>query len=230
MAINDKLAALIARAEQIKTQGTAARGNGVSRLHVAPSPAVDGMMLNVALGKVADAEKALEAARCAARAAARAAGQKVSGLFSGSQFVQRSWAERIADEAREEGANERNALLIKVFKASSQPDPKYDGARRWAAEMLRRRRAAGFGDDVQLTPDQQTALLNGTLAPAADPAAAEDAAEAAEQARIEAEAKIKAEAILAAARLRGSGGPPLPEPTGKAKRILDAAAKVHRKE
>ena len=117
-------------------------------------------------------------------------------------------------------------FYIKVFQAASHPDPKYDGARRWAAEMLRRRRAAGFADDVELTSEQFSALLRGTLV-AVDPGAAEDAAEAAEQARIEAEAKEKAAAILAAAALRDSGGPLLPDPPKGAKRtrILQAGIK-----
>jgi hypothetical protein len=95
--------------------------------------------------------------------------------------------------------------------------------------MLRQRRAAGFADDVELTPDQQTALLRGTLV-AADREAAEEAAEAEEQARITAEAKVKAEAILTAAALARAGGPPLPAPTGKAARIIAAAKKAHLKQ
>jgi hypothetical protein len=78
------------------------------------------------------------------------------------------------DEAREEGANERNALLIKVFKAAANPDPKYAALQAWGDKMLRQRRAAGFADDARLTSEQQTALLRGTLV-AADPGAAQTA-------------------------------------------------------
>jgi hypothetical protein len=192
------------------------------------TPAVDRMMLDVALGKVAAIEKTLEAARDAARVTARRAGVSLSNLFGETAFVPRSTASRWCDEAREEGANERNALLIRVFQSSAKPDPKFDGARAWAARMLRDRRAAGFADDAQLTPEQQTALINGTLV-AADPGAAEEAAEAEAQARIEANAKVNAEKILAAARLRDAGGPPLPEPApgSKAARIIAAAKKAH---
>ena len=64
---------------------------------------------------------------------------------------------------------------------------------------------------------------------APDAAADPDAAEAEAQAKITAEAKVRAEAILRAAALRDSGGPPLPESSGKAARILAAARKAHRK-
>jgi hypothetical protein len=216
MAINSKLAELIAKAEQIKAHGTAARGNGVSRLHAVPTLAVDGMMLNVALSKVAEAERVLEAARSAARAAARAAGQKVSGLFSGSQFVNRSWAERIADEARAEGHEQGGKEMIALYaKINAPPSPEYAALGRAVRAAVARGELKGWfgiprdGDEAPSDPD---------------------AAEAAEQARIEAEAKILAEKILAAGeRARSDGSNERPPPTGKAKRILDAARAAHRK-
>jgi hypothetical protein len=217
MAINTKLTELIARAAQIKAQGMAARGNGVSHLHAVQSPAVDGMMLDVALSKVADAEKVLEAARSAARAAARAAGQKVSGLFSGSQFVNRSWAERIADEARAEGHEQGGKETIAMYaKINAPPPAEYkalgDAVR---AAVARGELKGWFGKDK-----------GGAPADAADL----DAAEAEEQARVEAEAKVRAAAILRAAALRDSGGPPLPEPApcSKAARIIAAGQKRRR--
>jgi hypothetical protein len=218
MAINSKLAELVARAAQIKAQGTAARGNGVSHLHAVP-PAVDGMMLDVALSKVADAEKALEAARSAARAAARAAGQKVSGLFSGSQFVNRSWAERIADEAREEGHEQGGKEMIAMYaKINAPPSPEFKALGDAVRKAIARGEFKGYFGIPR----------DGAEAPS-DAADDPDAAEAEAAARVEAEAKILAAKILAAAALRDSGGPPLPKPGPKAQRILDAARAAHRK-
>jgi hypothetical protein len=54
--------------------------------------------LDLALNRVRTAEENLESARAAARTAAKADGVKLEGLFSESRFVNRSWAERIADE------------------------------------------------------------------------------------------------------------------------------------
>jgi len=92
--------------------------------------------------------------------------------------------------------------------------------------MLRKRRAAGIPDHADLTPDQAYALLCGgeLVAVPADDAEANAEAEAA------ARAKATAEAILAAgARARSTGENERPPPTGRAKQILDAAKKAHRR-
>jgi hypothetical protein len=207
-----------------------ARGNGSdvqASLHAVPA-AVEHMALAAALAQINTIEQSLEAAREVARGAARRAGVSLSCLFEGTSFIARSTGHRWRDEALEQGKDQRVREITRALQASANPDPKFAGARAWAAQMLRQRRAAGFADDVQLTSEQQTALINGTLT-AADPGAAEDAAEAEAAAKIMAEAKVRADAILAAARLRDAGGRPLPAPTGRAKAILDAAREAHRK-
>jgi hypothetical protein len=78
-----KLAELQARARAMTSSVIVPSGNGRATDPVA-----------LALARVSTAERNLEEARSAARAAARAAGQKVSGLFSDSQFVGRGTAER----------------------------------------------------------------------------------------------------------------------------------------
>jgi hypothetical protein len=194
-----------------------ARGNGSSPVHSVP--AVDRMMLDVALGKVAAIEKTLEAARSDARSAARRAGVSGSYLFEATSFIPRSTGHRWRDEGIEQGKAQRANEIIRALQAAQNPDPKFAGVRAWAAQMLRRRRAAGFADDDVLTDDQCTALLRGTLV-ADDP----DAIEAEAEAKITAEAKVKAEAILAAAALRDAGGPSLPDPPkgSLAARVIDA--------
>jgi hypothetical protein len=196
---NSKLAALLAR----RVQG----GGSV------PST---GMSLAAACVAVERAEQALEGARAQVRAAARREGVKISGLFSESQFVMRGTSERWAEEARAEGHERGREEVVAAYKMLLAPP---SGEFAALAQAVRKAIAAGGFKDI-LGKDQ-----GGAPADAADAGAAE----AQEQARVTAEAKVRAEAILAAARLRDSGGPPLPAPTGKAKRILDAARAAHRK-
>jgi len=195
--------------EIVKAQREA-RGNGVSRLHAVPTPAVDRMMLDVALGKVAAIEKTLAGARSDARSAAARAGVSGSYLFEATEFIPRTTGHRWKSEGFEQGKAEMIAIYTRLL-APPTPEEKAMG------DAVRAAIARGAFKDI-LGKDKGAA--------ADDP----DAAEAEAQARITAEAKEKAEAILAAARLREAGGPRLPEPTGKAKRILDAAAKAHRRQ
>jgi hypothetical protein len=214
MALDD----LIARSLRIKAEGAAARGNG--RLHAVPA-AVEQMMLTAALGKVAEIEKALEAARDAARSAARRAGVSGAYLFESTTFIPRSTGHRWRDEGIEQGKAERDAVFLKVAESVRNPDPRFAGV----AQQLRRiRQAAGCSltEDRPGDGERISAYLRLGRSAADDDAIAE--AEAATE--VAARAKTQAEAILAAARLRDSGGPPLPAPTGKAARILDAARKA----
>ena len=86
-----KLAELQARARAIKSSVILPSGNGANA-----------NSLDLALSRVAVAERNLEEARSAARAAARQSGVKISGLFSESLFVSRATAERWTDETRAE--------------------------------------------------------------------------------------------------------------------------------
>jgi hypothetical protein len=186
----------------------AAHGNVTTLRSV---PAVDRMMLDVALGKIAAIEKTLEAARDAARAAARRAGVSGSYLFEATSFIPRSSGRRWRDEGIEQGKAEMIALYTRL---NAPPSPEFKAL----GDAVRREIARGgfksiLGKDKGAVADDPDAL-----------------AEAEAEAKIMAEAKTTADAILAAARLRDAGGPPLPEPTGKAKRILDAARKAHRRQ
>jgi hypothetical protein len=202
---NPLLDVLRARANAIKSKSgvIVPSGNGVNA-----------NSLDLALARCATAEANLESARAAARTVARSAGVKISGLFSESQFVMRGTAERWADEARAEGRDEMVALYTRI-NARPTPQEKAMG------DAVRAAIARGAFRDIL--------GKGGAPADAAADLDPDALAEAEEQTRITAEAKAKAEQILAAARLRDAGGPRLPEPTGKAKRILDAAAKAHRR-
>lgn len=191
----------------------AQRGNGAGGLHVVP--AVEHMMLSAALAKVTEFETLLEAARNDARSAARRSGVKLSGLFSKSSFIRRETGERWADEAREEGAEERTRVIADGLQAGRNPDPSFAPAREWAAEVLRRRRAAGIADDDKLTVDQYFALMDGKFVAADDD--------------VEAAAKAKADAIIKAAAKRDAGGTvPFEKPSPAAQKILNAGAKRRR--
>ena len=205
---------LIARSLRIKAEGAAARGNG--RLHAVPA-AVEQMMLTAALGKITEIEKTLEDARDAARAAARRAGLSGSHLFEATSFIPRSTGHRWAAEARAAGGEQRVQEIIRAF--SQPPNP---ALRAWADRMLRRRRAAGIPDDVELTPDQSHALLcGGELVPA-------DEVETQAEAEAAARARSQAEAILAAGeRARSDGSNERPAPTGLAAKVI-AAGKARR--
>jgi hypothetical protein len=202
-----KLAELQARARAIKS--------GASSV-----PTVNGestSSLALGLARCAAAEANLESARVTARAAARREGVKISGLFSESQFVMRGTAERWTDEARAEGHEQGAKEITAAYKMMLAPP---SGVFAALAVAVRKAIAAGGFKDI-LGRDK-----GGAPGAADDP----DAAEVAEQARIMAEAKILAEKILAAGeRARSDGSNERPEPTGKAKRILDTAAKAHRR-
>jgi hypothetical protein len=171
-------------------------------------PAVDRLMLDVALGKIAEIERTLEGARDAARATARRAGVSGSYLFGETRFLPRSTAQRWRDEALERGKAERTALLIRVAEAVKNPDPRFAGV----GEALRRGMERGAFN---------------TILGEADPNALDEAEAEAEAA---ARAKTTAEQILAAGeRARRDGANERPEPTGLAKKILDAGRKAHRK-
>jgi hypothetical protein len=211
--------------EFIKAQReTRGAGSDVSRLHAVPLPAVERMLLTTALAKIDTIEKTLEAARDDARAAARRAGVSGAYLFEFTGFIPRSTGHRWRDEAREEGANERNALLIKVFQAAANPDPRFAGV----AQQLRRiRQAAGCSltEDRPDDGERISAYLRLGHSVVDDDAVAE----AEEQARIEAEAKDRAELILRAGeRARSDGSNERPEPTGLAGKIV-AAGKARRR-
>jgi hypothetical protein len=169
-----------------------------------------GTSLAAARVAVERAEQALEGARAQVRAAARREGVKISGLFSESQFIQRATGERWRDEALEQGKAERDALYRRVAEAVTNPDPRFATVGAAMREAMRR---GAFAD-----------ILGDKGVAAVDP----DAAEAEAAAEVEARAKDRAAQILAAAALRDSGRP-LPEPTGRAKAILDAAREAHRK-
>ena len=168
-----------------------------------PSNGASTNSLDLALSRVAVAEKNLEEARSAARVAARRAGVSGSYLFEATSFIPRSTGHRWRDEALEQGKAERTQLLIRVAEAVRNPDPRFAGV----GEALRRGMERGAF----------SAIIGETTSTADD---VDDDAEAA--ARVEAEAKAKAEAILAAAALRDAGGPPMPKPGPKAQKILDA--------
>jgi hypothetical protein len=169
--------------------------------------------LDLALSRVTIAERNLEEARSTARVVARREGVPLANLFGKTQFIARSSGERWADEARVAGAEERTLVIIKALKAARDPDPRY----RDAAEALRRGMERGLFDGIL-----------GAAVSTAD--AADDDDDEVEAARVEAEARTNAAAILKAAALRDAGGPRVPEPAGKAKRILDAARRAHRRQ
>jgi hypothetical protein len=210
---NSLLAELQRRAQAIKSGRVAV-----------PVPTYNGAntnSLDLALARCAAAEENLESARASARAVAKAQGVKISGLFSESRFIRRESGERWADEARAEGHEQGGKEMIAMYaKINAPPSPEYVALGRAVRAAVARGELKGFFG----TP------RGNTPADGKETEAAEEAAEAAAAAEVEARAKINAEKIFAAARLRDSGGPPLPEPTGKAKRILDAAKAAHRKQ
>jgi hypothetical protein len=208
---------LIARSLRIKAEGAAARGNGVTHLRSVPA-AVERMALAAALSRVSEIEVQLEEARSSARSTARRAGASLENLFGETAFVPRGTAQRWRDEGRAAGGEQRVQEITRALQAGANPDPKFAAARAWGKEMLHRRRAAGFADDAELSPEQNTALLRGTLV-----AQDSDAAEAEAQARVTAEAKATADAIIQAGeRARSDPSDERPLPGGLAGKILKA--------
>jgi hypothetical protein len=201
---NPFLDVLRARANALKSKSgvIVPSGNGVNA-----------NSLDLALARCATAEANLESARATARAAAKASSVPIAGLFQSSRFVNRSWAERIADEARAEGRDE----MIALYKRLSEPPTPEEKAMGDAVRAAVR--AGGFKSI--LGKDKGAAAVDDL-----------DAAEAEAAAKVEEEAKARAELILRAAALRDSGGPPLPEPApgSKAARILAAGRKAHQRQ
>jgi hypothetical protein len=185
-------------------------------------------VLSVALGKIAEIERTLEVARDAARAAARRAGISGAYVFESTSFIPRSTGHRWKDQGIEQGHAERDAVFLKVAEAVRNPDPKYAGV----ANQLRRMRIAAGCSPTEDRPGDGARIaaymsMKGPMrGEGAEPEADDLDAIAAET---EARAETTAAAILRAAAKARAVGPPMPEPTGKAARILAAARKAHRR-
>jgi hypothetical protein len=149
--------------EAMRMAHAAARTNGATQMSG----------LELARARVLKCEDDLSAAREVMRVAAKQAGLSGSYLFEFTEFVPRSTARRWVGEANAAGGEQRVYEIVRAF--SQKPNP---ALRAWADRMLRRRRAAGIPDDVELTSDQSHALLcGGELVPADDDAEAEAQAE-----------------------------------------------------
>jgi hypothetical protein len=189
-------------AQAVQMAQAAARSNGATQMSG----------LELARARVLKCETDLSAAREAMRVAAKQAGVSLANLFGDCSFTKRETGERWASEAREAGGEQRVREIVRAF--SQPPNP---ALRAWGDKMLRRRRAAGFADDATITADQWNTLLGGGEVTATDD--------------LDTDAKATADAIIKAGeRARSSGEHERPVPTGKAKQILDAARKAHRRQ
>jgi len=87
---------------------------GVTHLHTSVNRTLSAT-LDIALDRVATAEKVLEAARSDARSAARRAGVSLSHLFGECSFIKRETGERWRDEARAAGGEQRVREIVGIF-------------------------------------------------------------------------------------------------------------------
>jgi hypothetical protein len=167
---------------------------------------------------MARAEAELEDARNAMRAAARRAGVSFDGLFGDCRFIKRETGDRWVAEAKREGAAEAVRTICRAFGG---PSPDSDEIKQQASETRARMaadkkrwralKAAGFDDAV--AEKDWTRAVELYLKSLGE----------------EYPARMAADAILAAARKRDAGGPAMPEPTGLAAKILDAAGSAGRR-
>jgi hypothetical protein len=184
-----------------------------------PSNGASSNPVDLALARCATAEANLQSARAAARAAAKAHGVKLAGLFQSSQFVNRSWAERIADERGHEeyeaGKQEAYRELTRIFcggnyeaalaqaKVSMKVGEKHAG--RVQAEM----RDAGFFDAVEAGKLKLAGKILRELFPDGD----------------RRNAQLARQIIAAGVRRDSDPSNERPDPTGLAKQIVDAGRK-----
>jgi hypothetical protein len=100
-----------------RASGTQVGGNGA------------GGSVNLALERVAVAEKNLQAAREAARAAARQAGVSLDGLFASGAYIARSTGERWRDEGFEAGRRKGEKVMADIFTRSVDMDATDENSR-----------------------------------------------------------------------------------------------------
>jgi hypothetical protein len=198
-----------------------------------------GDSVNLALQRVAVAERNLQAAREGARSAARQAGVDLVGLFSEGAFIARATGERWRDEGFEAGRRKGEKVMADIFGRTVATDARDPNSKfHHLAKRLQKIRPEDWPDHVAKMRGYMNSagprwerMREAGYFDAVEAGDHEKAAEIYRAANPELSAQSKGEAILAAgrrARMSGDAAGEIPEPQGLAKQIIEAGKKARR--